>query len=77
LGVLSVSAWAFAASYGVFSLLKVLVGIRVSVEDEIEGLDVSEHGMTAYDDLEDNPLKTLSHTPSDDRLALIRQHSSE
>ncbi len=77
LGVLCVSGWAFAASYGTFSLLKALVGIRVSVEDEIEGLDVSEHGMAAYDDLEDNPLKTLSHTSSSDRLTLARNHSSE
>lgn len=63
LGVLAISAWAFVSSYCVFSILKAMVGIRVSVQDEIEGLDVSEHGMAAYDDLEDNPLKTLSHTP--------------
>ncbi|MDR3563825.1 MAG: ammonium transporter [Negativicutes bacterium] len=64
LGVLAVSAWAFATTYGIFSILKATVGIRVSLEDEIEGLDISEHGMTAYNDLEYNPLKTLSHTSS-------------
>ncbi|MBP2653139.1 MAG: nrgA 3 [Firmicutes bacterium] len=63
LGVLVVSAWGFAATFGLFSLLKATVGIRVSVEDEIEGLDVAEHGITAYNDLECNPLKTISHTP--------------
>ena len=37
---------------------KATVGVRVSLEDEMEGLDISEHGMTAYNDLEFNPLKT-------------------
>lgn len=48
LGLLTVSVWAFIATYGVFKLLKVLVGIRVSKEEEIEGLDISEHGMRSY-----------------------------
>ncbi|MBP2642399.1 MAG: nrgA 3 [Firmicutes bacterium] len=63
LGVLCVSLWGFSVTFLLFKLLKATMGIRVSVEDEIEGLDVSEHGFTAYNDLECNPLKTLSHTP--------------
>jgi Amt family ammonium transporter len=31
-----------------FYLLKVTVGIRVSVKEELEGLDISEHGTTSY-----------------------------
>ncbi|BBB92331.1 MAG TPA: ammonium transporter [Methylomusa anaerophila] len=62
LGVIAVSVWGFAATYGLFSLLKAIVGIRVAVEEEIEGLDISEHGITAYNDLEYNPMPTLGHT---------------
>ncbi|HWR40637.1 MAG TPA: ammonium transporter [Patescibacteria group bacterium] len=58
LGVLVVAVWGFGATYGLFRLLKATVGIRVSSEDELEGLDVSEHGMSAYDELEYNPRKT-------------------
>ncbi|HEY3424825.1 MAG TPA: ammonium transporter, partial [Negativicutes bacterium] len=61
LGVLAVSAWGFASTYGLFSILKAVVGIRVSVEEEIEGLDLSEHGMSAYNNLEYNQgLHTLT-----------------
>lgn len=51
LGLAAVSVWAFAGSFTIFSVLKRTVGIRVSVEDETEGLDVSEHGVGAYNDL--------------------------
>lgn len=48
LGVLTVSLWAFAATFVVFKVLKATVGIRVTASEEMEGLDMSEHGMTAY-----------------------------
>ena len=48
LGTLAVSVWAFSASYGLFALLKRTVGIRVSAHEEMEGLDVGEHGVPAY-----------------------------
>ena len=57
------SLWAFASTYGLFSLLKYAVGIRVTVEEEMDGLDLAEHGMTAYNDLEINPFKSLNHLP--------------
>ena len=41
-------AWAFPVSIGIFLAIKHTVGLRVSEEDEIEGLDVSEHGSSAY-----------------------------
>ena len=47
-GVLSVSLWAFGTTFVVFKVLKATVGIRVSAQEEMEGLDMSEHGMTAY-----------------------------
>lgn len=48
LGVISVSIWAFAATYIIFTVLKKTIGIRVSTEAEIEGLDLSEHDISAY-----------------------------
>ena len=41
-------AWAFLTSYGVFKLIDVTVGMRVSREEEVAGLDFSEHGSDAY-----------------------------
>ncbi|HEY0967047.1 MAG TPA: ammonium transporter [Opitutaceae bacterium] len=49
-GVLLVGAWVFPLSLGVWWLLKRLGGIRVSVEEETEGLDINEHGNEAYPD---------------------------
>jgi Amt family ammonium transporter len=47
-GVLAAGAAAFAFSLVVFGILKATVGVRVSEEEEDEGLDVGEHGMEAY-----------------------------
>ena len=47
-GMVSVGIFVFAVSASAWLLLKVTVGIRVSEEEEIEGLDVGEHGITAY-----------------------------
>ncbi|MCX8130793.1 MAG: ammonium transporter [Clostridia bacterium] len=47
-GLVVVSLWAFAATFGLFKLLKAISGIRVSAEDETEGMDISEHGLRAY-----------------------------
>ena len=61
LGVLAVSLWGFGSTYAAFSALKAICGIRVSAEDEHEGLDLSEHGITAYSELEYGALKPLHH----------------
>ena len=50
IGTLSISAFAFVFSLIVFGLLKSIIGIRVSPEEEAEGLDISEHGQEAYPD---------------------------
>lgn len=63
LGVIAVSLWGFGSTYVVFKVLKAAVGIRVSVSEELEGLDISEHGMTAYHQLEYNPTEILEHLP--------------
>lgn len=51
LGLLVVSLWAFAASFIIFSILKKTVGIRVTEAEETEGMDISEHGVGAYNEL--------------------------
>ncbi len=47
-GILAYGVFTFVGSFIVWSILKGLMGIRVSAEDEIKGLDVSELGMEAY-----------------------------
>ena len=47
-GALLVSIFAFAFAYIVFFILKALIGVRVSEEEEERGLDISEHGQEAY-----------------------------
>lgn len=47
-GVVATVAFTFTASFIVFALIKYTVGLRVSEEDEMQGLDISEHGMYGY-----------------------------
>jgi Amt family ammonium transporter len=47
-GALSYMVWAVVLSFIVFGVLKATVGLRVTEEEEIAGLDVSEHGSLAY-----------------------------
>ncbi|MDY6942249.1 MAG: ammonium transporter [Pseudomonadota bacterium] len=48
LGTAVIFAWVFAASFVVWSVIKVLVGIRVSEEEEYKGVDYTECGLEAY-----------------------------
>ena len=43
-----VTAWGFGAGFIMFGLLKVTMGLRASREEELQGLDVPEHGIEAY-----------------------------
>lgn len=52
IGVLAVIIAAFVFSYIVFLVLKMTIGIRVSDEEENEGLDIGEHGQEAYPDFQ-------------------------
>lgn len=47
-GVAAIGAFAFGFSLLVFYLLKITVGVRVSKEHEMEGLDSHEHGIRGY-----------------------------
>ncbi|QLA17649.1 ammonium transporter [Desulfolutivibrio sulfoxidireducens] len=48
IGVGSVFVWAFGSGLVLFGLLKITVGIRVTAEEELKGLDLTEHGSEAY-----------------------------
>lgn len=50
LGALTIAFWGFVASFVIFCGLKKVMGLRVSEEEEIRGLDLSEHGESAYGD---------------------------
>ena len=47
-GGLTIFAWVFVASFIVWMALKAIIGLRVSEEEEAEGVDVSECGLEAY-----------------------------
>lgn len=47
LGVAAVAAWTIVTMTVVFLLIKAVFGLRVTEEEEIEGLDVKEHGLTS------------------------------
>jgi len=49
LGVVAYGAATFPAALLIFYVIKRSMGLRVSEEEELEGLDYSEHGMHAYD----------------------------
>jgi Amt family ammonium transporter len=48
MGALIIFAWVFTASFVVWMILKVVMGIRVGEEEEYEGGDLAECGMEAY-----------------------------
>lgn len=54
IGVLCYAAICVVSSFIIFFVLKNTIGIRVSEKEELEGLDVHEHGMDAYADFRMN-----------------------
>jgi Amt family ammonium transporter len=48
IGVSAVFLWVIVTATIVFGAAKVIIGLRVSREEELRGLDIGEHGMEAY-----------------------------
>ncbi len=48
LGIISIFGWVFVASLIVWAILKAVIGIRVSEEEEYDGVDIAECGLEAY-----------------------------
>jgi Amt family ammonium transporter len=63
IGVLAVGAYLLVASTACWLLVKAIVGLRVSPIVELEGLDMAEHGLLAYE-LEDHHILDVETTLS-------------
>lgn len=48
LGLIAIFAWTFVVSLIVWGLIKMIIGLRVTEEEEYEGVDLSECGLEAY-----------------------------
>jgi Amt family ammonium transporter len=48
MGVAAAFVWSFSISCAIFLAIKYTIGMRVTEQEEIEGLDIHEHGVTAY-----------------------------
>jgi Amt family ammonium transporter len=51
LGIVACGGFVFIASLLVFAALKATIGIRVKPDQELDGLDIHEHGVYGYPDL--------------------------
>jgi Amt family ammonium transporter len=50
IGALTIFVWVFVTSFIVWYVIKLVMGVRVSEEEEFEGVDLSECGLEAYPD---------------------------
>jgi len=57
LGIAACFGWTFVTAFVMFKTIAATVGLRVTAEEEMEGLDFTEHGGSAYPDFE-----VLSHS---------------
>ena len=48
IGIGAAFVWAFGTGLVLFYLIKKTIGLRVTKEQELRGLDIEEHGMEAY-----------------------------
>jgi Amt family ammonium transporter len=54
IGALTIFVWVFATAFITFAIIKAVMGLRVSEEEEYEGVDISECGMEAYPEFTSN-----------------------
>lgn len=52
IGVLAVGAWVVTVAFIVFKAVDLIIGLRVSEQEEYMGLDIEEHGIESYADFE-------------------------
>ncbi|HEX3033991.1 MAG TPA: ammonium transporter, partial [Thermodesulfobacteriota bacterium] len=52
IGVVAVGAFTLGVGLIAWGIIRLIMGVRVSPEEEMEGLDVGEHGITAYPDFQ-------------------------
>ncbi len=82
LGVLAVAGWATVMITIVFLAVKFTIGLRVSADEELKGLDITEHGLPsayggfafAYDDTPDSlPLGSSGETPTIEAIPVVME----
>ena len=49
-GIVVAFLWTFITSFILFKILDAIIGLRVTEQEELQGLDLGEHGNTAYPD---------------------------
>ena len=54
IGIVVVAAFCLGSSFLIFYTIKKAIGLRVSSEEEVQGLDLHEHGAIAYPDFAEN-----------------------
>ncbi len=52
IGIVAVGVFTFVVAFILFFVVKLVMGLRVSAEEETEGLDIGEHGNHAYPDFQ-------------------------
>ncbi len=57
LGIGAAFLWVFPTAYLLFKVIHATIGLRVSAEEEQDGLDVGEHGLEAYPNFSLPPLR--------------------
>ena len=50
-GLLVAAAWGLGAGFILFKALDMTMGLRASEEEEMQGLDIPEHGRSAYPEM--------------------------
>lgn len=78
IGVAAVFAWAFGVTFALLSIMKWITPIRVSAEDEHQGLNVAEHGATSsLLDLAHAMQRATTSDAYDDSLKVVVDHGTE
>jgi ammonium transporter, Amt family len=52
IGIGAAFVWAFGAAFILFKVIDMTIGLRISKEDEMMGVDITEHGAHAYNDFQ-------------------------
>ncbi|HHB75472.1 MAG TPA: ammonium transporter, partial [Desulfobulbus sp.] len=50
--VVAAFAWAFGTAFILFKVIDITFGLRVTEEEELEGVDIAEHAAHAYNDFQ-------------------------
>jgi Amt family ammonium transporter len=69
-GTLAYAVWALATSFVFLFALKKTIGLRVTEQEEIEGLDLSEHGALAYPGKRNRGSQVITETYEEKELEL-------